>query len=225
MPETLSTNIQDYLKHIYELTASGVKASTNKLAEKLGISAASVTNMLQKLAKIEPPYVIYQKYQGVHLTQSGRVAALKIIRRHLLVELYLIETLGYGWHEAHQEAEILEHVVSPLLESRIDAALGYPKFSPHGDPIPDSNLAIPQQEHILLSGLEVGETALILRVPHEDPQILEYLEKSGIIPGFHIKLLSCAPHDQTLRIQVVETGEKVVIGPSLSKEIALSVTD
>lgn len=129
-----------------------------------------------------------------------------------MVELYLIETLGYGWHEAHQEAEILEHVVSPLLESRIDAALGC-EVQPHGDPIPDSNLAIPQQEHILLSGLEVGETALILRVPHEDPQILEYLEKSGIIPGFHIKLLSCAPHDQTLRIQVVETGEKWSLAP------------
>ena len=225
MPEKLSANIQDYLKHIYEITSSGGKASTNKLADKLGISAASVTNMLQKLAKTEPPYVTYQKYQGVRLTQSGRVAALKIIRCHRLVELHLVETLGYGWHEAHQEAEILEHAVSPLLESRIDAALNYPKFSHHGDPIPNSNLAIPQQEHILLSRLEVGETALILRVPHEDPQILGYLEKSGIIPGFHIKLLSCAPHDQTLRIQVIETGEKVVIGPNLSKEIALSVTE
>jgi DtxR family Mn-dependent transcriptional regulator len=225
MPEILSPNIQDYLKHIYELTSSGGKASTNKLADQLGVSAASVTNMLQKLAQTEPPYVIYQKYQGAHLTQPGRIAALKIIRRHRLVELYLIETLGYGWHEAHQEAEILKHAVSPLLESRIDAALGYPKFSPHGDPIPDSNLTTPQQEHILLSGLEVGETALILRVPHEDPQILEYLEKSGIIPGFHIKLLARAPHDQTLRVQVVETGEKVFIGPNLSKEIALSVTN
>lgn len=223
MSEELSTNIQDYLKRIYEITSSGGNATTNQLAAVLGISAASVTNMVQKLSKTKPPYLTYQKHQGVRMTEAGRMAALKIIRRHRLIEHYLVKALGYTWDEVHEEAEILEHAMSPMLESRIDAALNYPDFDPHGDPIPNADLAIPEVEQILLSHLEAGKSAVIIRVPHEDPQVLRYLGKCGLRPGVRITLLARTPFDQTMRIQIGDSGEEVVIGPSLGDQIALSV--
>jgi DtxR family Mn-dependent transcriptional regulator len=223
MPEELSPNIQDYLKRIYEITSGGGKATTNQLASVLGISAASVTNMVQKLSNTRPPYLTYQKHQGVRLTEAGRMTALKIIRRHRLIEHYLVKKLGYTWDEVHEEAEILEHAMSPLLESRIDAALGYPAFDPHGDPIPNADLVVPEVEQILLSHLEAGKSALIIRVPHEDPQVLRYLGKCGLRPGVRITLLARTPFDQTMRIQIDDSGEEIVIGPSLGDQIALSV--
>jgi len=117
MTKALSHNIQDYLKQIYELSAAVGKASTNQLADALDISAASVTNMLQKLSRTQPPYVIYQKHHGVKLTEEGRKIALKILRRHRLIEKFLVEKLGYTWDEVHNEAEVplnLIHMVTPF---------------------------------------------------------------------------------------------------------------
>jgi DtxR family transcriptional regulator, Mn-dependent transcriptional regulator len=223
MTKELSHNIQDYLKRIYEVTNSGGKATTSQLADVLGISSASVTNMLQKLSKTQPPFVTYQKHQGVRLTEAGRLAALKIIRRHRLIEHYLVEKLGYTWDEVHAEAEILEHAMSPILESRIDAALGYPNFDPHGDPIPDADLVLPEQELISLCHLAVGQAAIVNRVPHEDPQVLRYLGSSGLHPGTRITLLARTPYDQTMRIHILDTDEEVVIGPSLGEQISVSI--
>jgi len=223
MPKELSHNIQDYLKHIYELTRKGRSASTSHLAEVLGISAASVTNMLQKLSKTEPPYVIYKKHQGVALTESGRIAALKIIRRHRLIEHFLVEKLGYTWDEVHQEAEILEHAMSPLFEQRMDAALGHPEFDPHGDPIPDANLKMPEIKQTPLTKLEVGQIGWIIRVPHEDPQVLRFLGKCGLYPGVKVKLLSRTPYDQTMRLLIFDINEEAVIGPKLGDQITLTM--
>jgi len=223
MPEELSHNIQDYLKRIYDRTLTGGKASTSQLAADLGISAASVTNMLQKLSKTQPPYVTYKKHQGVALTEAGKHAALKIIRRHRLIEHYLVKKLGYSWDEVHEEAEILEHAMSPLLEKRIDAALGFPEFDPHGDPIPDANLELPEIEQISLSDLEIGKSGRVIRVPHEDPQVLRYLGKCGLRPGAQIKLLARTPYDKTMRIQIFDIDEEVIVGPSLGNQIKLSV--
>lgn len=224
MAKALSHNIQDYLKHIYQLTAAGGNAGTNQLANALNISAASVTNMLQKLSNTKPPYVIYHKHQGVKLTEEGRIIALKILRRHRLIEVFLVEKLGYQWDEVHEEAEVLEHAMSPLLEKRIDAALGYPEFDPHGDPIPDENLNLPQRHQITLRALKTGQTGSIIRVPHEDPEVLRYLGKCGLRPGERIKLLSRTPYDQTMRIIILETGEEEVIGPELGGQITISIS-
>jgi DtxR family Mn-dependent transcriptional regulator len=223
MPKELSPNIQDYLKRIYEVTCTGTKATTSQLAEMLGISAASVTNMLQKLSKTTPPYVLYQKHQGVALTEAGRLAALKILRRHRLIEQFLVNNLGYSWDEVHEEAEILEHAMSPLLEERIDAALGYPEFDPHGDPIPDANLNMPEIEQTTLSSLEIGKQGRILRVPHEDPQVLRYLGKCGLRPGARIKLISRTPYNQTMRVKILDAEDEAVVGPSLGNQITLAV--
>jgi DtxR family Mn-dependent transcriptional regulator len=223
MPKELSHNIQDYLKRIYELTLSGGKATTSQMAEALEISAASVTNMLQKLSLTQPPYVTYQKHQGVKLTQTGRMAALIVLRRHRLIENYLVEKLGYTWDEVHEEAEILEHAMSSRLEARIDAALGFPEFDPHGDPIPNADLELPDIEQTSLSNLEIGKSGRVLRVPHEKAEVLRYLGKCGLRPGAKIRLLSRTPYDQTMRIQISDTGEEAVIGPSLGSQITLTI--
>ncbi len=223
MQEQLSPNIQDYLKHIYELTRSGQSASTSQLADALGISAASVTNMLQKLSLTQPAYVTYEKHHGAKLTDAGLHTALKIIRRHRLIEHYLIHALNYNWDEVHAEAEVLEHAVSPLLEKRIDAALGHPEFDPHGDPIPDVNLEMPIIDQIPLSSMEVGTSGHVNRVPHENPEVLRYLGKCGLRPGARIKLLARTPYDQTMRIKITGVDEEAVIGPKLGSQITLSL--
>jgi len=223
MQEELSHNIQDYLKHIFELTRSGQNATTSQLAEALGISPASVTNMLQKLSLTQPPYVTYKKHHGVKLTEAGLTTALKIIRRHRLIEHYLVQALDYTWDEVHDEAEVLEHTMSPLLEKRIDAALGHPGFDPHGDPIPDANLEMPEIDQITLSSLEVGKSGRVVRVPHEDPEILRYLGKCGLRPGARIKILARTPYDQTMRIKIIGVDEEAVIGPNLGSQITISL--
>lgn len=223
MAKRLSANIQDYLKKIYELTTTEDRATTTQLAEALEISAASVTNMLQKLSKTDPPYVTYTKHHGVALTKAGEQAALKIIRHHRLIEHYLVKAMGYTWDEVHEEAEILEHAMSPLLEKRIDAALGYPKFDPNGDPIPDAELQLPIIAEIPLTELAVGQSAKILRVPNENPQILRDIDLWGLRPGANFKLISRTPYDQTMRIKVEAVDQDVVVSPYLGKKIFVSL--
>jgi len=223
MANELSHNIQDYLKRIYELTLTGGKATTSQVSEALGISAASVTNMLQKLSLTQPPLLKYTKHHGVELTEVGRMAALKILRRHRLLEHYLVEKLGYTWDEVHEEAEVLEHAMSSRLEARMDAALGNPEFDPHGDPIPDENLQLPKVAQTPLNVMEVNQHGRIFRVPHEDPEVLRYLGKCGLRPGAKVKLLSRTPYDQTMRLLIEDSGEEAVIGPALGSQITLIV--
>lgn len=223
MPKKLSWNIQDYLKHIYALSAAEGKATTSRLAQAMKISAASVTNMLQKLSNTRPPYVIYKKHQGVELTKEGQLAALKILRRHRLIEHYLVEKLGYTWDEVHEEAEILEHAMSHRLERRIDRALGYPEFDPHGDPIPDEYLKLPEIDQMTLSEMAIGTSGRVVRVPHEDSQVLRYLGKCGLHLGARIALLSRTPYDQTMRIRMLDVDEEAVVGPDLGGQIYVAV--
>jgi DtxR family Mn-dependent transcriptional regulator len=221
MKDQLSHNIQDYLKHIFEITRHGGCASNSQLAEMLGISAASVTNMLQKLSQTQPPYVTYTKHKGAKLTEAGRLVALKMIRRHRLIEHFLVMQLGYTWDEVHEEAEVLEHAMSPLLEQRMDAALGFPKFDPHGDPIPDASLKMPEVDQITLNYMVVGQKGKILRVPNEDPQVLRYLAKFGLHPGSEIEFLDRTPYDQTMRIKI--NNEEIIIGSELGGKISISI--
>src|SRR5215212_7912530 len=158
MEKNITISIQDYLKHIYELTESGETASTNALAQKLHIKPASVTGMVQKLASAKPALVEYQKHQGVTLTEEGQKAALEVIRHHRLVEAWLVQTLGYSWDEVHEEAERLEHVISEDFERRIAAAMGHPVRDPHGEPIPTADLQMPLDASTPLSSLRPGQT-------------------------------------------------------------------
>lgn len=183
MPENPSPAVEDYLKAIYHLTASGRRASTNQIAAWLEVKPASVTGMLRRLAETDPPCVTYRKHHGVTLTPHGEAIALETIRRHRLLELFLQKSLGYSWDEVHREAERLEHTISPELEKRIARALGDPQRDPHGEPIPGQDLTLPTASEFRLSELRPGQEAVVDRVDASDEDLLRRLERAGLLPG------------------------------------------
>jgi DtxR family Mn-dependent transcriptional regulator len=217
MEQTLTISIQDYLKHIYELTENGESASTTALAKKLNISAPSVTGMVQKLASAKPALVEYQKHQGVTLTKEGKRAALEVIRHHRLLEAWLVQTLGYSWDEVHEEAERLEHCISEDFERRIAAAMGHPTRDPHGELIPTADLKMPFDESTPLSALRPNQTATIKRVIASDTELLRYLEGLDLTPGTEVEVKDYSPFDHNLTVKV---GRKpFVLGLSITSKI------
>src|SRR5512141_850021 len=156
MTKDLSEAIQDYLKAIYELSQNGEPTSTNRIAERLNVRAASVTGMIKRLASMEPPLVDYHKHHGVRLTQEGQRVSLQILRKHRLLELFMVQILGYTWDEVHEEAERLEHAISFRFVDRLARLLGEPDFDPHGDPIPGPDLQLPHVKSIPLSETQSG---------------------------------------------------------------------
>ena len=217
MEQTLTISIQDYLKHIYELTENGKSASTTALAKKLNISAPSVTGMVQKLASAKPALVEYQKHRGATLTKEGRKAALEVIRHHRLLEAWLVQTLGYSWDEVHQEAERLEHVISEDFERRIAAAMGHPIRDPHGEPIPTADLKMPLDDSTPLSALRPKQMATIQSVKAADTDLLRYLNGLGLVPGARIEVKDYSPFDHNLTIKV---GRKsFVLGINITSKI------
>jgi DtxR family Mn-dependent transcriptional regulator len=223
MQETVTQSIQDYLKHIYELTERGETASTTALALQLNVKPASVTGMVQKLASSKPALVEYQKHQGVTLTRAGRKAALEVIRHHRLIETWLVQTLGYSWDEVHKEAEQLEHVISEDFEARIAAALGYPERDPHGELIPTEDLTMPQDNSTPLSSLRQNQAATIQQVNAADTNLLRHLEDLGLIPGAEVEADAYSPFDQNLSLRVGRNGKPIVVGPSITNNIFIKV--
>jgi DtxR family Mn-dependent transcriptional regulator len=187
----LTTAAEDFLKTALELEQSEGRATTNDLAERLGVSAPTVTVMAKKLD--EQQLVARAPYRGVTLTDRGRLVALEVLRHHRLLERYLVETLGMPLDEVHAEAERLEHVLSEALEERIDEALGFPTHDPHGDPIPDRDLNLADTTQPSLASLEVGDRAVITRVPDRDGELLRYLTELGLVPGTEIEVVLQAP--------------------------------
>jgi DtxR family Mn-dependent transcriptional regulator len=175
-----SLTIENYVKAIYQIAARQERqaASTGKLAEALGVSPGTVTSMLKTLS--ESGLAEYIPYEGARLTDSGRTLALRVLRRHRLIELFLARTLKMTWDEVHEEAENMEHAVSDLLIDRIDAFLGYPATDPHGDPIPkaDGTLAAPTGRS--LSEIRVGKRFRVVRVIDQSPDFLRYLTETGL---------------------------------------------
>lgn len=215
--DTLSQSTQDYLKHIFELSEGGTPASTNDLAERLGVKPASVTGMIQKLASTEPPLVDYQKHQGVTLTPEGERAALEMLRHHRLLESWLVQSLGYTWDEVHDEACRLEHVISEDFEARMAAALGHPTHDPHGDPIPNAELVMPADEALPLSSLRPTQGAIIRRVNDENPDLLRHLKELGLVPSAQLEVTAHSPFDNNLTVVV---GSKTsVLGLSITSKI------
>jgi len=213
----LTISTQDYLKNIYDLTENGDSASTNALAEKLQISAPSVTGMIKKLSSTKPPLVEYQKHQGVTLTKDGKRAALEVIRHHRLLEMWLVQTLGYSWDEVHEEAERLEHVISEDFERRIAAAMGHPTRDPHGELIPTEDLEMPADESTPLSALRPGRTATIQRVKASDPNLLRHLEELTLVPGAQIEVTDFSSFDNNLTLKI---GKKsAVLGLNITSRI------
>jgi DtxR family transcriptional regulator, Mn-dependent transcriptional regulator len=222
MENQLTEPTQDYLKAIYELSRSHQIASTNDLADKLGISPASVTGMVQRLASSKPPLVNYRKHQGVTLTKPGERAALEVIRHHRLLETYLVESLGYGWDEVHVEAERLEHAISEEFESRIAELLGNPIRDPHGEPIPTSDLKMPVDSSVTLNNLRPEQQARISRVNAEDPRFLRHAKGLGLVPGAKIKVISYSEYDQNLSVEINQQ-KAIVLGNPITNRIYVEV--
>ncbi|MFO7168036.1 MAG: metal-dependent transcriptional regulator [Chloroflexota bacterium] len=192
--------VEDYLKTIYDIQREQGKVATTVLAERLGLTPASVTGMIKKLASMH--LLEHERYQGVVLTEAGEKIALEVIRHHRLIERYLAEALGVPWDKVHEEADRWEHVLSEEMEDRIDAALGYPTTDPHGAPIPsrDGTMAEPVRER--LSDLQAGQSATIAEVSDHDSAMLRYLGELGLYPGARIEVLAVAPFGGPLTVRL-----------------------
>lgn len=219
MRENLTRVIEDYLKTIYDLTASNDRATTNQIAERMEVTPASVTNMVQKLALTEPPLLDYRKHRGVKLTPEGEKVALEIIRHHRLLEMFLHQTLGYSWDEVHEEADRLEHVISEELEERIATSLGDPLHDPHGDPIPTRELHLPLTSEVPLSQIRPPQVAEVRRVRDGDPELLRYLSEMGIKPQARLEIIEYSPFDNNLQVRIAGREEPVVLGTRVTNQV------
>lgn len=199
LPEQLSTSVEDYLKTIYHLTEGGEVASTNAIAQRLGLAAPSVTGMVKRLA--EQGLVRHAPYRGAELTTTGRRAALRTVRRHRILEAYLVGFLGYDWGNVHDEAEKLEHAVSDELIERMAQALGNPGVDPHGDPIPAPDGTIAEFVYTPLTELPEGP-ATIRRVQVEDADRLRYLAAVGLVPGADVVVVAHAPFAGPVTVRI-----------------------
>jgi DtxR family Mn-dependent transcriptional regulator len=183
----ITTSMEDYLKAIYRLSQDGQAATTQRLADELSLSGASVTNMMKKLDELN--LLVYNPYRGVSLTETGNRVALEVIRHHRLLELYLAEALGFDIDKVHQEADRLEHHVSEELEARMEQALGYPEFDPHGDPIPHRNGSLPSISDVALPELSDAEHGIVSRVSDRNPEHLRFMDGIGVRPGARVEVL------------------------------------
>ncbi|MFY0652317.1 MAG: metal-dependent transcriptional regulator [Cyclobacteriaceae bacterium] len=181
----LSFAEENYLKAIYHLSESGRQSvSTNALSEEMKTKPASVSDMIKKLA--DKNVISYRKYQGVNISASGKKEALKVIRKHRLWEVFLVEKLKFNWDEVHVIAEQLEHIKSPLLTNRLDEFLGFPRIDPHGDPIPDEHGNFSNSPKYLLTDVELDKQVIVVGVENSDSTFLKHLDKLKISLGTKI---------------------------------------
>ena len=192
---------ENYLKAILNISFNTKKkVSTNEISKELKTSPASVTDMLKKL--LEKKLVKYEKYKGVELSNSGKQYAINILRKHRLWETFLVEHLGFSWSEVHEIAEELEHIKSTKLIDKLDAFLGYPKFDPHGEPIPSKEGVIPNVKSTSLDQMEVGFTGHVLGVTIDDKLFLDYLTKLNIKIGTKIEIIQIIDFDKSLIVRI-----------------------
>jgi DtxR family Mn-dependent transcriptional regulator len=199
-----SLTVENYVKTIYQICLAGEgQAATGQLAQALGVSPGTVTSMLKTLG--ESNLVTYTPYEGVCLTQAGEALALRIVRRHRLIELFLVRTLDLNWDEVHEEAENMEHAVSDRLVDRMDAFLGHPAADPHGDPIPRSDGSYETPESLSLAECSVGDEFLLARVIDQSPEFLRFLSSSGLPLGAQGRVVA---HGSEAGIVTVKVGGK-----------------
>ena len=216
-----SEAIEDYAKAIYSLAGRTDGAvSTNALAERLGVTPASVSAMVKKLD--DRGLVEHVPYKGVALTPAGTRVALEVLRHHRLLETYLAEHLGVPWDRVHEEAEALEHVLSEYLEARIAAKLGNPTHDPHGDPIPSAELEIAEGDTVSLAGLDAGARGHFVRVSDSDPEMLRYLAERGVALGDQLEVLERQPFDGPLTVRF---GDRLLtLGGALARAMRVELS-
>lgn len=207
--------VEDYLKAIWMLQQAESPVSTSRIAERLGLSAAAVTAMVKRLA--EQGLLRHEPYYGAQLTAAGELAALKIIRRHRVLELFLVETLGYGWDDVHDEAERLEHAASDELIERLARLLGGPVRDPHGNAIPTATGEVDRARYPALGDLQPGDARRVLEVEVEEPEQLRYLGSLNLRPGARVEVVQKSPFEGPVSLSV--NGEPAVISHSLAQRI------
>ncbi len=210
-----SSSVGDYLKAMWEIAGAGA-ASTKDVATRLSISSASVTNMFGRMQ--EMGLVEYERYRGASLTRRGCVEALRLVRRHRLIETFLMEHLGYSWQDVHEEAEKLEHAVSDEFTERLAEFLGHPDRDPHGGPIPAADGTLAPERSSPLSEAEVGQRVRIVKVGDESVEVLNYLGERGLTPGRALSVKEVRVVDGVVTVED-EGGEEHPLGESLAREI------
>jgi len=210
-----SSSVGDYLKAIWEISGSE-PASTSDVAARLLISSASVTNMFGRLQ--EMGLARYERYRGASLTRRGRREALRLVRRHRLIETFLLEHLGYSWQDVHEEAERLEHAVSDEFTERLAELLGHPERDPHGDPIPAADGTLAPERSSPLSEAGIGQRVRIVKVDDESAPFLNYLGERGLVPGRVVRVEEVRALDGVVAVED-EYGEKHHLGESLACRI------
>lgn len=221
---TLSRSVEDYLKAIYALSSEGTPASTSEIAGSLDVQPASVSGMIKRLA--EAGYVEHAPYRGVSLSEEGTREALRIIRRHRILELYLSERLGYSWEDVHAEAERLEHAASDELIERMATALENPSHDPHGAPIPTRAGVVETALLRTLDEIGVGDRAFIREVQDDDPDRLRFMQSRGLLPGVLVHVDARAPFDGPITLRVGGPDEPPqTIGRELASQIRVTSDD
>ncbi len=212
-------SVDNYLKIIYDLSGTeGQRVTSNAIAERLGVRAASVTGMLQKLAAGTPALVKYEKHHGARLSVAGKKRALEILRHHRLLERFLHDVLDYSWDEVHEEAERLEHFISEKFEDRIAAKLGDPQTDPHGHIIPEKNGAVCERAEMKLNNWACGIPALVTSVSDRDPSALRELERLGLRPGV-VLTVEAGLRTAALFLRIEGKSEAIRIGQLLASQI------
>ena len=216
--EELTGPVEDYLKAIYAIGKGTGAAATNEIAQRLALAPASVSGMVRRLA--DQGLLAYERYHGVKLTESGRRAALRTLRRHRVIEAYLAEALGYPWDRVHPEAERLEHAASDELVDRMAATIGEPEVDPHGAPIPTRDGAVDETEYRSLAEMSVGVSGSVVRVSDEDPDMLRYLAELAIVPGKRVTVKARAPYDGPITLAIGR--QELSIGPALAAQVLVA---
>ena len=216
-----SPSVEDYIKAIYKAHLEAGEVTTQDIAHRIQVSAAAVSKMLRRLGELR--LVTHTPYHGVQLTPAGEKMALEIIRHHRLLELYLVQALGYEWDEVHAEAERLEHHISEEFEEKIDALLGHPTACPHGDPIPTRDGVMPAVSRHTLAQQSVPARLTIRRVRDEDAELLRHLKKLGLLPGTAIEFVEQEPFGGAYVVRV--GGETVRVAPQAAAQIYVGAAD
>lgn len=227
LKELRSEAVEDFLKAVYKLQQEHRQVPTTAIAQELNIAPPSATDMAKKLAdkkRLKEPLLEYTRYKGVRLTTLGEEIALEVLRHHRLIELYLVEALGYTLDEVHEEAERLEHVISEQFEARIAEFLGHPDIDPHGDPIPSLEGEMPASDDlVLLSEVPQGKTIVIKRFLDQSTDKLQYMRARGIELGNQMTVVDREPFDNLIHVKI--EGNEHVLGQTVTRFILVAVVD
>ncbi len=217
----LRTSVQDYIKAIYELEVGQKRTTTKALADWLGVRMASVTGMVKQLAA--DGFLEHIPYRGFTLTPNGRDLALRMLRRHRLIELFLVQALGLGWDEVHNDAEQMEHAVSDALIERMDEYLGHPQFDPHGAAIPGVDGKVVARRSVSIAQLEAGDDGTVIEVEDKDPDFLRFVSSLGIRIGSTVEVIGNEPYGGPVRLRLGKRN--IVMGTEAAARVRIARYD